>query len=394
MAFHLSHIHDYDRFAAVDIGSSRVRTWVYSIESLEGELLGFSSVRQNRKNMLAGSIADMRWVALTIERSLIQASQKIDEIPSDVILGFSSSQIISDVVTTQYIRKSWEPITMREIDTMVKKIEKSSFDRVRTKAKNIFGITHDDLKLISSTITSIEIDGKTVTNPIWFTGTKVRLSLLNLFAPASEFNIVRSVAAHIGKNIISLIPIPLVYPKILEKHDYIDRKSCVIDMGLHHTTVICIEDNQIIALETFPIGTEMLMEWLAREYSDLTLLQIEHMIANDEYHDARLMWVKGFLEYILDTFHAYLREDVWDFQFDSLFVHGSIFSGDKIMDVLRSLIIDAYSSKVRIMRFADIVDAPADEVVPYGLSLIATELLMVKKDPLVRILRYVLYNYE
>ncbi|MFZ2256264.1 MAG: hypothetical protein WAW59_00065 [Patescibacteria group bacterium] len=97
---------------------------------------------------------------------MIQASQKVDTIPKDVILGFSSSQFVSDHITTQYIRKSGDPITMSEVDTMVKKVEKNSFDRVRSRARNIFGIVHDDLKLVSSTITAIEIDGKSVTNPI------------------------------------------------------------------------------------------------------------------------------------------------------------------------------------------------------------------------------------
>jgi hypothetical protein len=32
--------------------------------------------------------------------------------------------------------------------------------------------------------------------------------------------------------------------------------------------------------------------------------------------------------------------------------------------------------------------------VTYGLALLAEELLVVKKDPIVRILRYVLYAYE
>ncbi len=165
-------------------------------------------------------IADMRSVALTIERSMIQASQNIESIPTDVIIGFSSSQLISDNTTTQYIRTPGTTITMNEIDEMVKRVEKNSFERVRKKAKESHGMVHDDLKLVSSTITAIELDGRHITNPIGFDGKKVRLSILNIFAPAGEFNIVRSVSSHIGKNIISLIPIPLVFPKILEKTDY------------------------------------------------------------------------------------------------------------------------------------------------------------------------------
>lgn len=42
------------------------------------------------------------------------------------------------------------------------------------------------------------------------------------------------------------------------------------------------------------------------------------------------------------------------------------------------------------------VDAPEnnDKMLTYGLALIGQELLLVKKDPIIRILRYVLYNYE
>lgn len=35
-----------------------------------------------------------------------------------------------------------------------------------------------------------------------------------------------------------------------------------------------------------------------------------------------------------------------------------------------------------------------DTIMCYSLAILAEELLVVKKDPLIRILRYVLYNYE
>lgn len=344
--------------------------------------------------MIAWAIADMRWVSLSIERSMIQASQKVDTIPKDVILGFSSSQFVSDHITTQYIRKSGDPITMSEVDTMVKKVEKNSFDRVRSRARNIFGIVHDDLKLVSSTITAIEIDGKSVTNPIWFTGSKIRLSILNLFAPASEFNVIRSIASHIGKNIISLIPTPLVFPKILEKNDYIGTNACIIDIGLLHTTMICMQDNSVVALETFPFWADMLMGMIAREHGELTSLQIEHMLSNDEYREVRAEIVRDFFEYTIDTLRAFVSENVSDFSVDYIFCHGGIFESEDIYRTFSTALIEEYATKIRIQRFSDILDCDADQVVTHWLSDIATELLMVKKDPLVRILRYVLYSYE
>ena len=49
---------------------------------------------------------------------------------------------------------------------MIVKIEKSSLIRAKIKAKKEYAIVHDDIRLISSTLTSIMIDGKQVANPI------------------------------------------------------------------------------------------------------------------------------------------------------------------------------------------------------------------------------------
>ena len=58
-------------------------------------------------------------------------------------------------------------------------------------------MTSDDLKLISSSIVSIQIDGRNVSSPIGFTGSRVRLTVLNVFVPSGEFNIMRSIVSHL-----------------------------------------------------------------------------------------------------------------------------------------------------------------------------------------------------
>jgi hypothetical protein len=109
----------------------------------------------------------MRGVSLAIEKSILSAANKSESIPDDMILSFSSSEFIFDSVTTQYVRADkTSTITMEEIDTMIKKTESASFDRVKEKAKHHFSLYNDDIKLVSSTITAIEIDGKKITNPV------------------------------------------------------------------------------------------------------------------------------------------------------------------------------------------------------------------------------------
>lgn len=163
----------------------------------------------------------MRGMAETMERACTQAAQKFDQVPNDIILCFSSSAFIYDSVTTQYIRgDSISTMTMQEIDMMIKKIESESFNHARKRCKQQFGIAHDDIRLVSSTITIITIDGRNITNPIGFPGKNVCLTVLNVFVPASEFNIIRSVIASLGKQVISLIPTPLIFPKLIETSEY------------------------------------------------------------------------------------------------------------------------------------------------------------------------------
>lgn len=87
-----------------------------------------------------------------------------------MILAFSPEVCIYDTITTQYIRSDKEaPLSMQEIDTMIEKIEYDSHIRAKEKAKQQYGLRTDDIRLLSSTLTSIFIDDKKIMNPIGFT---------------------------------------------------------------------------------------------------------------------------------------------------------------------------------------------------------------------------------
>jgi hypothetical protein len=110
---------------------------------------------------------DMQGVAETIEKSMHEACRGVDTLPEEIIIGFSPVVCIGDTISSQYIRHDpGEPLTMDELDVMIEKIEKTSLLRVKNKAKSEFAIVRDDIRLISSTITGIMIDGNIVTQPL------------------------------------------------------------------------------------------------------------------------------------------------------------------------------------------------------------------------------------
>jgi cell division ATPase FtsA len=231
----------------------RVRVGIYDILPGSSEEIGFSSVRQSRKNWIDGQVADIRGIATTVEQAIIGASRDLDTIPDAVIMSFPSRGFVSDVITTQYIRAdATVPITMHEVDQMISRIEGESSVRARTRSQRQFGIQSDDLRLISSTIVAIMIDGRTVSSPIGFMGSRLRLTVLNVFAPSSEFNMIRSILSTLDKHAISIIPEPLILPKVVEDLGMPDSTTVIIDVGQSHITVTLMDHGQIIGFEIFP----------------------------------------------------------------------------------------------------------------------------------------------
>lgn len=399
MTFHLAHIHDYERFMVIDIGTYRVRTGIYKVEKQELHEISYATVRQSRKNFSNGIIADMQGIARTIEQSILQASADLENVPEDIIISFPSSDFLFDATTTQYTRADpSSTLTMQELDTMIKKIEASSYARAREKAKKRSGIFHDDLRLISSTITSVSIDGKKITNPVGFSGGKVTLSILNVFAPASEFNIIRSIISSLGRKVISLIPMPLIFPKIVEQTEYANDRACHIDIGYSHTTIVVMQDNEIKTFETFPVGTRLCMEMLRNANKTTSLLGIENILCTEskitQKENSEIL--QEFFEYILDMIWAFLEQEKINIRFTNLFLHGNIFENPAIFQKFSEQFEENCGYSVRKKRLNSLISKEQrhEESITHGLALTASELLVVKKDPLIRILRYVLYSYE
>lgn len=399
MSFRLSHIHDYHRFIAVDLGLYRVRAGIYDLSGGELECIGFSSARQSRKNFVDGDIADIRWVSQAIQQAILQAWQKLETIPEDIIINFPSHRFVFDSISTQYVRADQSStLTMQEIDSMIKMTEKDSFERARYKSQKQFGVSNDDLRLISSTIVSVMIDGKKVTNPIGFTGGRIRLTVLNVFVPSSEFNIIRSVVAALGKRAISIIPSPLVFPKFIEDTAYATENACYIDIGQQHTTVIVTRHNEILGFEVFRYGTEDLMNYIHESHTHLSVLQLENTICSEKKmkEPTYVSDLEDFLAYLGDMILGYLSNEHIDVRLEHIFLHGSIFENPYIGEQFSQLIHRVLGIQLPIDRLSAVANKPLhhDQVMTHWLSLMAQELLLVKKDPLVRILRYVLYQYE
>lgn len=140
------------------------------------------------------------------------------------------------------------------------------------------------------------------------------------------------------------------------------------------------------------------MEMIRDIYKNSSLLGIENILCSSEEvkNPKYKAIIEEFFEYLLDVAWGFLEQERIDVKFSHLFVHGNIFANSSIFQLFGEKFEENCGYMLKKSKLISLVDKDLrhDECVTYGLALTASELLLVKKDPLIRILRYVLYTYE
>lgn len=122
--------------------------------------------------MNEGGITDLQGTADTLMRALakiLETWAPSGDVRS-VIFSLASPQLVTDTLSMNYVRdRAATPLEMEEIDTMVAKIEYKSLTKAQPKILAQVPLDISQMKLVTTSLSSIVIDGKKVSNPIGFT---------------------------------------------------------------------------------------------------------------------------------------------------------------------------------------------------------------------------------
>ncbi|HBB27605.1 TPA: hypothetical protein DCZ36_03880 [Candidatus Gracilibacteria bacterium] len=401
MSFKISNIVDYNQFIALDIGTSKIKVLICSIEGGGIKVLGSAIMRQSKKNIIDGEIADLYGVSETIKKAISKAGENLDEIPSDIVISLGSVLTFSDIIHMNYIRENPEsPITMDEIDHIVKKVEHTSLDRVKGKIRERTGIIESEMKLVTTSIISIIVDGKKLGNPIGFTGKNIKLGVINVFVPLSYVNMIQNIGRGLSKNVISLIPSIVTLPKLLEEKDENFDFNCYIDFGASKTTIVVLNRGEILGGNTLNFGFGLLEETFKQKEPQLGYLDIEHHITHIE---------QAYEEHkeVFDLFFGVLFDAIFVAMTDitkQLFLKNIFLSGGGASEFLQKKLEEHLQKKnigndIHMEQILETIEniSPHDIgsfIQVFSLAKATEEMLLLKKDPIARILRYIIYRYE
>lgn len=309
MSFKLKPLSEYDRFVAIDIGAYRVKVIVCSVEGGELKIHTKASTRQSKKNMISGEIADLAAVSDTVRRTILKASEGLDSLPEEVVLSIGSSSLLYDSIGTNYVRSNPDdPITMEEIDRMIASTEGKSLDRIRDKAEERFDLGPNELRLVTTSLTSISLDGKKVSNPVGFTAKNVKLTLVNFFVPYATFQSLSLIVRDLSMRLVSVIPIPVALPKLVEDTSEAFDSNAFIDIGYSRVTVTLADRGELLGAVVLDFGCALLEEALRKEDPTLSGFDIEDRLSHPEKHQENYQSYAKFYDLVSDGVRIAISE--------------------------------------------------------------------------------------
>lgn len=295
----------------VDVGTYKVKIALCEYKNNEINILEYWEKKQEASDIIGSEIANIEWVSNTIALALDKLLREKNINPHDIIINIPTSTIISSGKNLSYVRSAAdENISIEELDYIVAKAEKEALLEAKTQIYNKTGYSEVDMKLITSSITDINIDGFKVSNPLWFTGKNINLSLLNIFIPASRYNIINTIGNFLEKNILSIIPLEFSLPKVLSSWDYAFDDVLFIDIGNTKSSLIIQKSGVIIGFDKINLWMNDLIKTIKEKTGETTIEVIKNIQNNDKYIEEKKeflsVWEEGFIISIKEILQANL----------------------------------------------------------------------------------------
>jgi len=398
MGFQIKTLSENDRFFVIDIGSTRIKVLLCELEDGKMSILEHASIRQSRKHMYGGDISDLQGVSEALQKALHKIEKNQNREVSDCIFSIQSPSLVTDTFSMNYVReKDASVLGMEEIDSMVAKIEQKSLEKAKPKILSQIAEEESQMKLITTSLTSITIDGKKVSNPMGFTGKNVSLTVCNVFIPVTTFHLYSTIARNIDKKILSFVPTPIALTKAQSDSLELFDPNGFVDIG-HSLTSITLENySELLGSIQIPVGSLLYENMLVRKFPKLSRLEIEHMMREDPEKlskEAKKIQ-KEFIELLVRSIVVALRMISSSFLLKNIYVSGGVAQGP-FLELLQSQ-FESHLGNVNLKVYPLIPkEANLDPHfgVAYALAKTTQELVRHQADPIARILRYVIYRYE
>ena len=247
---------NFDEYAiSLDIGTEFVKVLIFKIEDGKANILGVGRQRQRLADIQGGVVTDIYGVIRNCESALEQAATQAKIMPEQVIIGIAGELVKGITTNVKYVRKDGNSkIVMSELEEIVKKIQKETFERARKVLAFETGHKEINVKLVNSAIVDVKIDGYHVTNPLGFQGKEIEVGVFNAFAPNVHLGALQTVAESLDLDLISITAEPFAVARCLGSDQENDFSAIFVDIGGGTTDIAVVSKGGLLGTKMFALG--------------------------------------------------------------------------------------------------------------------------------------------
>ena len=307
-----------NHIVALDIGTEFVKALVAEIHDDEIRVIGVGRARQEVSDMHSGAIADIASVVQNCETALIEAEDQAEIQAKKAVIGIAGELVKGATNTIKYRRpQPNRPLDEAEMEFIIDKIQERAQLKAQREIALETGNQEAEIKLVTSAIVGIHIDGYKVSNPIGFQGKDVSIQIYTAFAPTVHIGAIERVANELALDLIAVAAEPFAVARSVVGSDSSSSFTAILaDVGGGTTDIAVVNDGGVEGTKMFGIGGRSFTNQIANEmglsYKNAEKLKVN--LSNDKLKSNIAQQAIDAIESTLDVWVSGVELALSDFE--------------------------------------------------------------------------------
>lgn len=257
---------DMGAYTIVDVGAATVRAAVIELNDDGVVVLGRGQAKQNPQTMYGGVVGNLDSLIEAIDGAMSQANNRAGVSSDQLILGLGGAMVCG-ITTLVHLNRpqAREKITAKEFNMILERISQTALVDAENTASEEMSLEKEELRLVNAAITSISLDGYTVSSPIGFSGKEVEICLFNAFIAQNTLVVLQKILTELSVDLAALTSGPYALAELVvatAKKPQL-ATGLIVDIGAGSTSVTLVEHGAVVGSKSYPLGGLAITKHLA-----------------------------------------------------------------------------------------------------------------------------------
>jgi cell division protein FtsA len=156
-------------------------------------------------------------------------------------------------------------VTQADVASALAAVQRRALKEAVRQMSHELGVSEVNVKLVHSSVTSVQIDGYPVSNPLEFQGRVLELTVFNTFAPLTHIGALQTIAQELDLELVATVAEPYALAKGCATEEVMELGGIFVDVGGGTTDVAIVRRGAIESTRMFALGGRSFTKRLSTE---------------------------------------------------------------------------------------------------------------------------------